>query len=106
MLEEGAVSAPADEVLDRLDFMDALTAVPELVPVCKVRATGLRRPLHAHGELAARPGRLYVPVKLRTNASSKLTHALMLPIGRLFNHVRADPWSTVRSARRDNDWHR
>ena len=61
MLEEGAVSAPADEVLDRLDFMDALAAVPELGPACEVLATGLRRPLHAHGELARVVGSLVGP---------------------------------------------
>ena len=61
VLEEGAVSAPADEVLDGLDFVDALAAVPELGPACEVLAAGLRRSLHAHGELARAGGSLVGP---------------------------------------------
>ena len=56
MLEEGAVSAPTDEILDRLDFMDALAAVSELGPACEVLAAGRRRPLNAYGELAGVTG--------------------------------------------------
>ena len=58
MLEEGVISAPIDEVLDGLNFVDALAAVPELGPAYEVLAAGFCRPFHAHGELTGRLGHL------------------------------------------------
>ena len=64
MFEEGAISAPVDEVLDRLDFVDALAAVPELGLAREVLSASFRRPLYAHGELAGTAWSLVGPAKV------------------------------------------
>ena len=93
VLEEGAFSAPGSELLDSLHLVHALVGVPEFAPAREVVASRLVRALHAQGELARLGGRLYVLVKLRMKASVKLTQLLMLRGFKLFNHVRAVPWS-------------
>lgn len=51
MLDEGAVLAAVDEVLDHLYFMDTVAGVADLGPPCEVVTEWLGWSLYAHGEL-------------------------------------------------------
>ena len=59
MLEEGALSAPDGEVLDRLHLVHALAGIAQLGPAREVVASRFARPLDAQGELPGL-GRLLV----------------------------------------------
>src|SRR3954466_1638966 len=99
MLQQRPVQAAVSKVLDGLDFMNSLASVPELDPPLKVITKGLVLSCTQSAKCRGRPGRSYVPVKLRTNASSKSFQQLILFGGKLFNQDRADPSSMSRAYR-------
>src|SRR3954467_12424391 len=93
MIQKRPVQEAVSKVLDGLDFMNSLASVLELDPPLKVITKGPVLSLHTDAKCRGRPGRSYVPVKLRTNASSKSFQQLMLFGGKLFNQDRAEPCS-------------